>query len=69
MRKLRLRVFPVDHKCLDTEGEWDRTYDTTYEYTIEDEEGFEVDGWDGFGSKEEAREAGEKKLKEMEEKK
>ena len=69
MRKLRLRVFPVDHKCLDTEGEWDRTSDTTYEYTIEDEEGFELYGMDGFGSKEEAREAGENKIKEMEEKK
>ena len=38
MRKLRLRVFPVDHKCLDTEGEWDGTYHRIYEYTIEDEE-------------------------------
>ena len=69
MRKLRLRVFPVDHKCVDTEGEWDGTYHRIYEYTIEDEEGFEVDGWDGFRSKEEAREAGEKKIKEMEERK
>ena len=53
--------------CLDTEGEWDRTYDTTYEYTIEDEEGFEIDGWDGFRSKEEARKEGKKKLKRLEE--
>ena len=39
------------------------------EYTIEDEEGFELYGMDGFRSKEEAREAGEKKLKEKEERK
>jgi hypothetical protein len=69
MRKLRLRVFPVDHKCLDTEGEWDGTYDESFEYGIYDEEGFEVDGWDGFRSMEEARKEGEKKLKELEERK
>ena len=69
MRKLRLRVFPVDHKCLDTEGEGDGTDHRIYEYTIEDEEGFELYGMDGFRSKEEAREAGEKKLKEKEERK
>ena len=69
MSKMKLSIHRIDHKCLDTEGEWDGTYHRIYEYIIYDEEGFEVDGWDGFRSKEEAREAGEKKLKELEDKK
>ena len=67
MRKLRLRVIKVDRKCIDSEGEWDGTYDESFEYGIYDEEGFEVDGWDGFRSKEEARKEGKKKLKRLEE--
>ena len=68
MRKLRLRVFPVDHKCLDTEGEWDGTYDESYEYIIYNDEGIEVAGMDGYHTEEQARIAGEEKLKSLEEK-
>lgn len=69
MRKLRLYVGPVHHKCVDSNGDWDGTWDESYEYIIFDEEGIEKSGMDGFRRKEEAREAGEKKLKEMEERK
>ena len=69
MRKLRLSVCKRFHKCTTSDGEWDRTYDDSYEYIICDDEGFEVDGMDGFGTREKAREAGEKKLKELEERK
>ena len=69
MNKLRLCVCPVYRKCIDCEGEWDGTYDDSFEYIIYDSEGIEVAGWDGFRSKEEARKEGEKKLKEMEERK
>ena len=68
MRKLRLRVFPVDHKCLDTEGEWDGTYDESYEYIIYNDEGIEVAGMDGYHTEEQARIAGEEKLKSLEKK-
>ena len=68
MSKLKLSIHRIDHKCIDTDGYWDGTWDDSYEYIIYDEEGLEVDGWDGFRSKEEAREAGEKKLKELEDK-
>ena len=68
MRKLRLCVHRVDTKCIDTDGYWDGTWDESYEYIIYDGEGIEVDGWDGFNTHDKAREAGEKKLKELEEK-
>lgn len=68
MSKLRLCVHRVDCKWIDTDGYWDGTWDESYEYIIFDEEGLEKSGMDGFRRKEEAREAGEKKLKEMEDK-
>ena len=66
MRKLRLYVGAVHHKCVVSIGDWDGTWDESYEYIIFDEEGLEKSGMDGFGSREEARKEGEKKLKEME---
>lgn len=65
MRKLRLYVHRNDHKCIDTEGYWDGTYDETYEYVIMDDEGFEITGMDGFWTHDKALEAGKKKLKEL----
>lgn len=65
MRKLRLYVHRVDHKCIDTEGYWDGTYDESFEYVIMDDEGFEVAGMDGFWTHDKALEAGKKKLKEL----
>lgn len=62
-----MRVRRIDHKCIDTEGYWDGTWDESYEWVIEDEEGLEVAGMDGYHTKEKAVEAGEKKLKELEE--
>jgi hypothetical protein len=67
MNKLRLCVCPVHRKCIDYEGEWDGTYNDSFEYIIYDSEGIEVAGWDGYNTAEQAREAGEKKLKAMEE--
>lgn len=65
MRKLRLYVHRVDHKCIDTEGYWDGTWDESYEYVIMDDEGFEITGMDGYLTEAKAREAGEKKLIEL----
>lgn len=66
MRKLRLSVCKKLHKCLDSDGDWDGVYDEIYEYIIYDEEGIEVAGWDGYGTEEEARKAGEERLKRLE---
>lgn len=65
MRKLRLCVNRVEHKCISTDGEWDGTWDDSYEYIIYDEEGFEIAGMDGFWTHDKALEAGKKKLKEL----
>jgi hypothetical protein len=69
MKKFRLYVGAQHHKCTSSQGEWDGTWDDSYEYIIYDEEGFEVAGMDGYRTREEARKAGEKKLKELEERK
>lgn len=69
MRKLRLSVCKKIHKCTSSNGEWDRTWDESYEYIIYDEEGIEVDGWDGYNTEEAARIAGEMRLKRLEDKK
>ena len=66
MNKLKLRVHRVDHKCIDTEGYWDGTWDDSYEYIIYDSEGLEVAGMDGYHTEEQARKAGEEKLKILE---
>ena len=68
-RELRLCVHRVDHKCIDTDGEWDGTWDESYEYLIYDEEGYEVAGWGGYPTREAAREAGEKALTKLKERK
>ena len=65
MRKLRLCVHRVDRKCIDTEGYWDGTYDDSYEYIICDDEELEVAGMDGYNTEEEARKAGEERLKRL----
>lgn len=67
MSTLRLCVHRVDCKCIDSDGEWDRTWDDSYEYVIYDEEGIEVAGMDGYHTEEKARIAGEEKLKKLEE--
>lgn len=66
MSKLKLRVHRVDHKCIDTDGCWDGTWDDSYEYIIYDEEGLEVAGMDGYRTEEQARKAGEEKLRRLE---
>lgn len=66
MNKLKLRVHRVDQKCIDTEGYWDRTWDSCWEYSIDDSEGLEVAGMDGYHTEEQARKAGEEKLKILE---
>ena len=69
MRKLRLCVCKRLHKFLDSDGDWDGVYDESYEYIIYDGEGIEVAGMDGYDTEEEARKAGEKRLKQLEERK
>ena len=69
MRKLRLSVCKKLHKFLDSDGDWDGVYDESYEYIIYDEEGIEVAGMDGYDTEEAARKAGEKRLKQLEERK
>lgn len=69
MRKLRLSVCKKLHKCLDSDGDWDGIYDESYEWIIYDGEGIEVAGWDGYGTEDAAREAGEMRLKILEERK
>lgn len=69
MKKYRLAVFPLQTMRIDTDGEWDKTWETSFGWIIEDEEGVTVKGGRGFATFEEAaEEAGEKKLKSMEEK-
>lgn len=58
-RCYKLRVRDVGFKCLDTDGEWDSTWETSYEWVIEDEDGIEVHGMGGYPTYERAREAGE----------
>lgn len=65
MSDLRLMVYRVDRMCLDSEGEWDGTWDDSYEWEIYDEEGFTIDGMSGYLTREKAREAGEKRLNEL----
>ena len=60
--KFWIGVVEENYKCLDTQGEWDGTYDTSYRYDIYDENNIQVDGFGGYRTKEEAREAGEKCL-------
>jgi hypothetical protein len=67
MRKLRLSVCKKLHKCTSSDGDWDRTWNESYEYIIYDEEGIEVTGWDGYRTEEAARIAGEERLKRLEE--
>ena len=66
MNKLKLRVHRVENKCIDTDGYWDRTWDDSYEYIIDDSKGLEVAGIDGYHTEEAARKAGEEKLKILE---
>ena len=65
MRNLELMICHNVHKCISSEGEWDGTYDESYEYIIYDGEGIEVAGWDGFNTHDKARVAGERKLYEL----
>ena len=69
MGKLRLSVCKKLHKCTSSDGDWDRTWNESYEYIIYDEEGIEVTGWDGYRTEEAARKAGEERLKRLEERK
>ena len=65
MRKYRLCVCKRLHKCTSSEGEWDRTWDESYEYIIYDGEGIEVAGMDGYDTEEAAERAGEMRLNEL----
>ena len=69
-RDLKLFIRRVDHKCTDSQGEWDGTWDETYEYVIYDgSTGDEVTEWGGYPTRKAAREAGEKALTKLKERK
>ena len=67
MRKLRLSVCKKLHKCIDTDGCWDGTYDYSWEYNIVNEDGYNVAGMGGYRTEEQARKAGEERLRRLEE--
>ena len=65
--KLRMIVEPDYHRNIDPWGDWDGTWDESYVYVIYRKDGYQVERWGGFRTEEQAREAGEKALKRMEE--
>ena len=66
MKNLTLSICRIDRKC-SSDGEWDRTWDDSYEYFIYDEEGFEVAGMDGYRTREGKR--GRREAQRLEERK
>lgn len=52
---------------MDSEGNWDKTWDTTYAWAIIDDNGIEVQSMDGYMTEQRAMEDGERALKKMEE--
>ena len=67
--KLKMIVEPDYHRNIDPWGDWDGTWDESYCYVIYDAHGYQKERWGGFRTEEQARVAGEKVLKRMEEKK
>ena len=65
-KKYRLAIYTVNRRCIDSEGEWDGTWDTSYEWVILNMDGEIVDSMDGFNTHDGARSAGEAVLKKME---
>lgn len=51
---------------MDSEGNWDGTWDTTYAWAIIEDDGAEVQSMDGYMTEQRAMEAGEKALKKLE---
>lgn len=63
MSDYRLRVDRHDWKCCTPDGEWDGTYDESYEYEIVDWETNKIVAkGEGFITEKRAREAGAKEL-------
>lgn len=69
MKRLTLSVDKIRRRNMDTDGEWDGTWSETYKYWIYDEDGIMAAGLDGFETAEQAKAAGEKALKRLEERK
>ena len=67
--KLKMFVEPDYHRNIDPLGDWDGTWDESYCYVIYDAYGYQEARGGGFRTEEQAREAGEKALKRMEERK
>lgn len=66
---LKMIVEQDNHRNIDPLGDWDGTWDESYAYVIYDAYGYQEARWGGFRTEEEAREAGEKALKRLEERK
>lgn len=62
---MALRIRAIDHKCTSSDGEWDGTWDTSYEWVIE-RDGEEIAGMDGYRTYDQARDAGEMAFARME---
>lgn len=67
-KKLRMFVEPDYHRNINPLGDWDGTWDESFVYVIYDAYGYQEARRGGFHTEEQAREAGEKALKRMEEK-
>ena len=66
---MKLMIYPDYQKCLDSEGNWDNTWDTTYAWAIIEDDGTDVQSMDGYMTEQRAMEAGERVLKKLEENK
>ena len=64
---MKLMIYPDYQKCMDSEGQWDGTWDTTYSWAIIEDDGTDVQSMDGYMTEQRAIEAGEKALKKLEE--
>ena len=63
MEEYRLIIREVHHQCLDSQGEWDRTWDTSYEWVIENSYGIIERHKGGYWTREEAKKEGEEIFK------
>ena len=54
---------------MDSEGNWDGTWDTTYAWAIVKDDGTDVQSMDGYMTEHRAIEAGERALKRLEDNK
>lgn len=64
-KKLKMIVEPEYHKNIDSLGDWDGTWDETFEYIIFSDQEYYIKKQGGYHTAEKAKEAGEKALKRL----